>query len=140
MAVRYCAPMPTKVELALMDPAERVRFRLQEWMDTTGITQRPFASKLKKTQPWLQAILKGQNAVRLQDLDDIAAALSTTASELVRKGDDRYVVELTPDEFRVLQRWRHSPEIATAVQTLLEAHFPKKKVTVDFGTPRNRRR
>src|SRR5688572_30746828 len=88
-------------------PADRVREAMRRWMETTGISQRDFASDLGKSQVWLQKILQqGGNQVRLKDLDDIARAMHTSASELVRAEDDRYQLELSPTELRVVQHLR----------------------------------
>lgn len=100
-------------------PAERVRQRMERWMTITGITQIDFARELKKTQVWLQKILNGKNHVRLRDLDDVAQAMRTTASELVRTDDERYQLELSPTEVRVLEQMRRRPELFGAVSTFL---------------------
>lgn len=100
-------------------PAARVRARMKQWLETTGIGQRAFAADLQKTQIWLQKILKGENHVRLRDLDDIAQAMRTTASELVRSDDERYQLELSPTEVRLLERLRRRPEMFNAVVALL---------------------
>jgi transcriptional regulator with XRE-family HTH domain len=100
-------------------PAARVRQRMKHWMDTTGVGQRDFAGDLHKSQIWLQKILKGENHVRLKDLDEVAQAMRTTASELVRGDDERYQLELTPTEVRILERMRRRPEAFTAIASLL---------------------
>lgn len=100
-------------------PAGRVRVRMQRWLETTGMGQREFAADLKKTQVWLQKILSGENHVRLKDLDDVAQAMRTTAAELVRGPEERYRLELTPTEVRILERLRHRPEAYDAIAYLL---------------------
>lgn len=102
--------------------AERVRERLRHWMDVTGIGQREFAAELQKTQVWLQKVLKGENHVRLRDLDQVAFAMRTTAAELVRAKDDRYQLELTPTEVRIIENLRRRPDAFDALATLL--HIP----------------
>lgn len=100
-------------------PATRVRDRMKDWLQVTGISQQEFVEELQKTQPWLAAILKGKNDVRLADLDIIAQAMRTTASELVRTSDERYQLELSPTEVRIMERLRHRPEMYGAIATLL---------------------
>jgi transcriptional regulator with XRE-family HTH domain len=100
-------------------PAARVRQRMKHWMDTTGVGQRDFSGDLHKSQIWLQKILKGENHVRLKDLDEVAQAMRTTASDLVRGDDERYQLELTPTEVRILERMRRRPEAFTAIASLL---------------------
>jgi transcriptional regulator with XRE-family HTH domain len=101
------------------DPASRVRERMKRWMDVTQVGQREFASDLKKTQVWLQKILSGENDVRLKDLDAVADAMRTTASELVRSEDERYQLELTPTEVRLLENLRRRPEAFAGLASLL---------------------
>lgn len=104
------------------DPAERVRQRLADWMDVTGLTQREFARELKRSQPWLDKILTGENSVRLKDLDDIADKLRTTAADLVRVPSERRTVELTPTEVRIIERLRRRSELLEACAVLVEAY------------------
>lgn len=101
------------------NPAERLRDRMRQWMDTTGLSQDEFVADLQKSQVWLQKILKGENHVRLKDLDDVARAMRTTASELVRTNDERYQLELTATEVRILEKLRRRPEAFNAVAALL---------------------
>jgi len=99
--------------------AARVRERLEHWLETTGMAQRQFALRLQKSQIWLQKVLSGENHVRLKDLDALAIAMRTTPSELVRLPEDRYQLEATPTELRLIERLRDKPELAQAVATLL---------------------
>jgi len=108
--------MPT---LPPPDPAERVRQRLKQWIDTTKIGQREMAADLGKTQVWLQKVLTGENHARLRDLDNIARALRTTASELVRGEEDRRQYELTPSEVKIIERMRHRQAVLFAIVTIL---------------------
>ena len=100
-------------------PADRVRERMKRWMDVTGMTQGEFARDLNKSQVWLQKILTGENHVRLRDLDDVAQAMRTTAAELVRGMDERYQLELTPTEVRVIEQLRRRQELFGAITTFL---------------------
>lgn len=104
------------------NPAERVRQRMRDWMETVQIGQRAFAADLNKSQIWLQKILAGENSVRLKDLDDVARAMRTTASELIRSKDDRYQLELTPTEVRIVENLRRRPEVFLGITALL--HMP----------------
>lgn len=125
-AVRYCSVMTDK---PAETPAERVRARMRQWLDVTGLTQEEFALSMEKGQEWLSAILKGKNDPRLRDLDLIADAMRTSAAELVRATSDRYQLELTPTEVRILEKLRRKPEILEGLVLLLEVRPP---------TPRNR--
>jgi transcriptional regulator with XRE-family HTH domain len=104
---------------APLTPAERVRERMERWLTVTGLSQREFAAELKKTQVWLQKVLAGENDVRLRHLDEVARAMRTTASELVREEDERYQLELTPTEVRIIKQLRRQPDMFTAIAMLL---------------------
>lgn len=112
--------------MAVLNPAERVRERLRQWMDTTGLGQRELANDLHRSQVWLQKVLAGENHIRLRDLDDIAKALRTTACELVRAEDDRYQMELAPTEVRIIEKLRHRPNQRDAIASLLGIGEPPK--------------
>lgn len=113
-------------------PADRVRERMERWMALAGLSQRDFAADLEKTQVWLQKVLAGENDVRLRTLDDIARAMRTTAAELVRGDEDRYQLELTPTEVRIVEQLRRRPEAFHAIAMLLEVPFdPPAKKTVN---------
>lgn len=105
-------------------PATRVRDRMRAWMETTGVSQRDFADDLDKSQVWLQKVLAGENAVRLKDLDEVAMAMRTTASELVRSTEERYQLELTPSEVRIVEKLRRRPEAFAAIAALLQVPTP----------------
>lgn len=120
--------------MATETPAERVRNRMKRWLEVTGITQGAFAQEIQKSQVWLQKILTGENHVRLRDLDDVAHAMRTTAAELVRTEDERYQLELSPTEVRVLEQLRRRPELVHAITTFLNipsvvGHKPVEKHT-----------
>lgn len=102
------------------NPAKRVRERMQQWLDLTKLGQREFAKAMQKSQIWLQKVLSGENHVRLKDLDIVAAAMRTTAADLVRTEDRRYLIECTPAEFAVLERLRMRRESFEAVRMLLD--------------------
>lgn len=87
-----------------------------------GLNQRDFAKELKKSQVWLQKVLGGENHVRLRDLDDVARAMRTTASELVRLEEERYRLELTPTEVRIVEQLRRLPHMFAGVAQIL--HIP----------------
>ena len=92
------------------NPAQRVRERMRRWMQTTQLGQRDFAKDLAKSQVWLQKVLGGENSVRLKDLDAVARAMRTTASELVRTEEERYQLELSPTEVRIVEQLRRKPD------------------------------
>src|SRR5688572_3292760 len=85
-------------------PADRVRERLRRWKDLTGQNQEQLAQSLGKSKIWIQKVLGGENHARLRDLDTIAQAMRTTASDLVRADEDRYQLELTPTEVRIVEQ------------------------------------
>lgn len=130
------------------NPAERVRERMRRWMELTRLPQMEVARELGKTQPWLDKILQGKNYVRLRDLDQIAAAMRTTASELVRDESEHYTLELTPTELRFVEQLRRRPELVEAIATLMRAMRPPSRVpdssagpsTPIFSKPRSARR
>lgn len=107
------------------NPAERLRDRLEHWMGVTKLGQRELAKTLGKSQIWLQKVLAKENHVRLKDLDDIADALRTTASELLRTEEERYTMELAPTEVRIIERLRHRPDLFDALASLLDARVSK---------------
>lgn len=102
-----------------LNPAARVRERIKRWIDITKVGQRELARDLSKSQVWLQKVLAGENDVRLRHLDDVANALHTSASELVRGDDDRYQFELGPTEAKIVERMRHRPQAMYAIAQLL---------------------
>lgn len=107
--------------MAEAHPAERVRQRLERFMEISGYTQREFAAALGMSQPWLEKILTGENQVRLEDLDNLADKMHTTAAQLIRTDEERYTLELTPTELNVVERLRRKPELLLACLTLLQA-------------------
>ena len=108
--------------MTVADPAERVQARLRRWLDTTGLSQREFAADLQRSQVWLQKVLAGKIRVTLKDLDRVARAMRTTASELVRTEEERYQLELTPTELRLLEALRRRPEAYESLFDLM--HLP----------------
>jgi transcriptional regulator with XRE-family HTH domain len=110
------APMTPKAPLT---PAERVRERMERWLAVTGLSQREFAAELDKSQVWLQKVLAGENDVRLRHLDDVARAMRTTAAELVREEDERYQLELTPTEVRIIEQLRRQQDMFTGIAMVL---------------------
>lgn len=106
--------------MAILTPADRVRERIRRWLTVTKLTQRDFSASVKKSQVWLQKVLRSENEVRLADLDVVAQAMRTTAAELVREEDERYQLELTPTEVRVIEQLRRRPELFGAVCTICE--------------------
>lgn len=115
--MRYCCVMSTPTSDT---PADRVRERMRQWLEMADLTQDEFAASMSKTQEWLAAILKGKNDPRLRDLDLIADAMRTSASELVRATSDRYQLELTPTEVRILEKLRRKPDTLKGLLLLLD--------------------
>ena len=107
------------------NPAERVRGRIKRWMETAQLGQRELATDIGKSQVWLQKVLTGENSVRLRDLDAVAHALRTTAAELVRDdADERYTLDLSPTEVRVIEKLRRRPEILDGITKVLQIFPP----------------
>jgi len=123
---------------ARLNPAERVRERLRRWLELTRLSQRDVAPELGKTQPWLAAVLQGKNEVRLRDLDDIATAMRTTAADLVRDESERYLIELTPTELRIVEQLRRRPDSLDAIATLLRVKTPGPPLPPDPDVPKPR--
>ena len=119
-------------------PPERVRLAILRWLDTTKLTQRQLAETMHRSQAWLDKVLQGKNDVRLEDLDVVARALRTTAPELVRAEEERYQMELSPTEVRVIERLRHRQDLFDLIARLLDARvdpvklpdtIPRRKMT-----------
>ena len=107
--------------MGAMTPSERAKVRLKYFLDRDAWTQREFASKLDKSQPWLQKILSGENAIRLDDLDAIAAALKIPPGELVRDAEHD-LMELTPLEVTLIHAFRDlTPQVQQAAYTLVRS-------------------
>lgn len=122
-----------------LNPAERVRERLKQWMDTTKIGQRELAKDLGKSQVWLQKVLAGQNEIRLRHLDDVARALRTSARELVRGEEDRYSFELGPTEVRIVEKLRHRPKAKQAIADLLDIELQENESGVLKSSTKKKR-
>jgi transcriptional regulator with XRE-family HTH domain len=114
------------------DPAERVRERIERWLELTGLTHQEFADEMGHSKEWVQKILSRQNKVRLQDIDKIAALMRLTASELVRNGEsERYQMDLAPTEVRLVEKLRRTPHGMESLAYLL-----KLNETLDIKTER----
>lgn len=86
------------------------------------MTQREFAEKMGKSQPWLQKILDGENQLRLDDLDDVAAVFNLPAAELIRRKDDT-LYELRPTEALCVRAVRLMPAPVVASLSMLILWF-----------------
>lgn len=86
-------------------PSARARERLRLALDSDNWTQRELAKRVGKSQPWLQKILTGENALRLDDLDRVAAALGIPPGELIRDGGNE-LVEIAPTELQAVRALR----------------------------------
>ena len=108
-----CGPAYSGANLTTMNAAERVRQMVIALMDERKFSQRDFAERMGRSQPWVAKVIrgprKGGQDVRLEDLDDLALALGVTSVELVRDHGLEFVAELTPSEMRVLQQFRKLP-------------------------------
>ena len=65
---------------------ERVRLALRRRLAELGMTGRAFGASFphKHGDSWVSGLLRGQFALGLEELDDAAAILKSTAVELVR--------------------------------------------------------
>lgn len=117
------------------NPAQRVKERMQHWMETTGLDQRTFAKALGKTQVWLQKVLRGTNNVTLKDLDIIAKAMRTTACELVRGPEETYELHLSQAELRVIEQLRYQPDLFDALASFMRLAKGRRPIQRDEPAP-----
>lgn len=104
-----------------MRPSARARERLRLALDQDGWTQRELAKRVGKSQPWLQKILTGENALRLDDIDTVARALSIPPAELIRESGNE-LIEVSPAETQLLRSYRAlAPEIRQHFQGVLQS-------------------
>lgn len=107
-----------------MTPSERARERLRVLLDRDGWTQREFAGKLGRSQPWLVKILSGENALRLDDLDAVAEVLKIPSGELIRQAEHE-LLELTPLEVTLVHAFRElTPPLQQAAYSLVRGATP----------------
>lgn len=119
------------ITLKGVTPADRARERLRALLDRHIWTQREFAERVGKSQPWLQKILDGENHLRLEDLDTVATALNVPTAELIR-GDQDELVELTPSELRLLRAFRDLTNVIQGASLqLLEAAAHNSKLATE---------
>jgi len=85
----------------------RVQRRIQERLAELGMTGRKFAAQFGHKDGWVNAILGGRNALKLDDLDRAAHVLKMTAGDLVRQGEDAW--DLRPTEMRLIRALRLLP-------------------------------
>jgi hypothetical protein len=93
---------------------ERVRLAIRRRLEDIGMTGRAFgrafsANKGKgHVDTWVSGLLNGQFALSLEELDEAAHILNTTAASLV-KHPQEYADYLTPGEHRLLTAIRSLP-------------------------------
>lgn len=114
-----------------MNAAERVRRRVRELLEERGWTQKALADALGKTSPWMSQFLAGALNLGLDDIDQLALALGTTAVELVRDPEGfQFCADLTPSEMALLRRVRKlSPSVRDAVGIMVAAAEPAQHVS-----------
>ncbi len=100
----------------------RVRFRLREEKARKSLTDRDIADSLGWSQARVTQKLTGRTPITLQDLEALCLAIGLSPLETLRDRGLDFVAELTPTEFRMLERIRAAtPEFRIALQTLIEA-------------------
>lgn len=114
-----------------MNAAERVRRRAAELIEERGWTQAALAQSLGKTQPWMSKFLRGDLDLGLDELDQLAQAIGSTAVELVRDPEGfQFCADLTPSEMALLRRVRKlSPSVRDAVGIMVAAAEPAQHVS-----------
>src|SRR5262245_12456114 len=109
------------VKWSVMTASERARIRLKFILDRDAWTQREFAGKMDKSQPWLQKILSGENDIRLEHLDEFARVLGIPAGELIRDPENE-LMEVTPLEISIVRALRElAPHIQSGTASLILA-------------------
>ena len=104
-----------------MTAADRVRRRVSELITERGWSQKTVAEAFGKTQPWMSQFLSGALNIGLDELDQLAVCLGSTAVELVRDPEQfQYVADLTPSEASMLRQFRRqAPAVREALQLLV---------------------
>jgi hypothetical protein len=93
---------------------ERVRAAIQQRLDDLRITNRAFGKAFScnggkgHKDSWVTGLLKGSYALSLDELDEAAHTLKTTAAQLV-KSDLEQAEYLTPSEHRIIEAMRMIP-------------------------------
>lgn len=90
-----------------LDARTRVRQRIKRLLDERGRTQREFATALGHGDTWASNLLRGEFALSLDQLDDVAAFLKVPPGEIVRVADEPW--ELSPTEMRMVRALRMLP-------------------------------
>jgi len=105
---------------------ERVRLAIRARLDEIGMTGRAFGRAFAANDgkghvdTWVSALLKGQFALSLDELDEAARILKTTSASLV-KHPLEHAEYLTPTEHRIIDAVRSlPPPIRDHVLTLAE--------------------
>lgn len=105
---------------------ERVRQALRRRLEDLGMTGRAFGRAFPANDgkghvdTWVSGLLNGQFGLSLEELDDAARILKTTAAQLV-KSDFEQAEYLTPTEHRIIEAVRAVPaSIRDHVLTLVE--------------------
>lgn len=92
------------------DAMSRVRRRIRERLDELGMTGRELVQAMNppKSDAWISGILAGSQGLQLENLDEVAAILRLSPTELTRH-DDADLRELTPSEMRLLRHYQNWP-------------------------------
>lgn len=105
--------------------SEDVRLRLRDEMTRLELSQRDVAGLLGWSQSKVAHILTGHVVLSVDDLADFCFALGIRITEAVRDRGLQFCAEMTPSEFRTLEKIRQlPPPVLDAVMTLLDV---KKK-------------
>lgn len=108
--------VPISRDWSTVNARERVRVALKARLDHLQMTNRAFGKAFSANagkghvDTWVSALLKGQFALSLDELDEAASILKTTATELV-KSPQQLSDYLTPTEHRILSAIRVLPPV-----------------------------
>lgn len=120
-----------------MDAAQRVRERLQEWLQAQGHGSKTMLAKAiqanygdTKSRSWVTGLVKKagkRQDLRLRDLDAVAELMGVPPGELVRKHDRNYL-ELTMEESRMIAYCRALPahvraQLVQALDFMFKPHM-----------------
>ena len=105
--------------------SEDVRLRLRDEMTRLKLSKRDVAGLLGWSQSKVAHILTGHVVLSVDDLADFCFALGLRVTEAVRDRGLQFCAEMTPSEFRTLEKIRQlPPNVLDSVMTLLDV---KKK-------------
>jgi transcriptional regulator with XRE-family HTH domain len=104
--------------------SEQVRLRLREEMEKQKVSQRDLASLVGWSQSRVAHLLTGRVEMSIDDLAEMAFALSLSVLEAVRDRGLEFCAEMTPTEMRALDALRAIGQSRRdAILTLLDINL-----------------